>query len=589
MSERTSISPASSTAAAAVASRVLSVPDTEPGFSELDKESLQRLPVQRKLSIGSPDDPLEHEADAMADKVMRMPENSFIQRKCAECEEEEKLQRKPLASSVTPFIQAKESDTASDNISQKINSTRGGGSSMDSSTKSFMESRFGADFSGVKIHTGSYSAQMSKELNAQAFTTGSDIYFNSGKYDPSSNAGKHLLAHELTHTIQQNDNVTRKLIQKNGNPPAAPVPAAPVYGVACSGGTTDPCQYSRCGDRHDGINSDFRRAIDYAIAAYGALGAGTLSERTTQALDWYFNDHSAATVSTVRERMLCIALCLMDAYGHNQYGCHPQYGDAIAYVCVGSTPVCTDSVTNICLTDSYFGKSDRVRAEVLIHECGHRIGLSLGGPDFDIYDFRWHFLALDTSEALMNTDSFALFTSSITEGIRVTTLLPIYPIGGTLSGGTAARSGTGGSSWFARYYGGVEFQHPSLGIFNPTIGVGLTLIGEPESVVPGVPTPGPTFIASLLPGFRLTDARPGEAGSGYASFWGGPSINIGPLGVRAGAEAGMAIGYRWRWLDVSVNAGYHYDPTHLPGMEHVYTFGPAISFSPMFTSTPGSH
>jgi len=580
MSITASISTQQKPAAAAASA----LPVQEPLLNDVDKESLQRLPIQRKLSIGSPDDPLEHEADAVADKVMRMPEQSFMQRKCAECEEEDKLQRKAYTSAITPYIQAK-GNGASDSVTQKISSTKGRGSGMDSGTTSFMESRFGTDFSAVKIHTGDYAVQMSKELNAQAFTTGSDVYFNSGKYNPNSDAGKHLLAHELTHTIQQNNNVTRKLIQKNGSPPAAPV-----YGAVCTGGTTDPCQYSRCDGRHDGINNDFRKAIDYTIAAYGALGASTLSERTTQALDWYFNDHSASTVSTVRERMLCIALCLMDAYGHNQYGCLPSYDNAIAYVCVGSTPVCTDSVTNVCLTDSYFGKSDRVRAEVLIHECGHRIGLSLGGPDFDIYDFRWHFLSLNTSEALMNTDSFALFTSSITEGIRVTTLLPVYPVGGSFSAGTASRSGAGTSTWFARYYGGAEFQHPALGIFSPTIGIGLTLIGEPQSAVPGVPTPFPTFIASLLPGFRLSDPRPGEAGSGYASFWGGPSINIGPSSiVRPGVEAGMGVGYRWRWLDVSLNAGYNYDPTHLPGLEHVFTFGPAISFSPFFTSTPGSH
>jgi hypothetical protein len=80
----------------------------EPLRSEIDKESLQRLAIQRKLSIGSPDDPLEHEADAVADKVMRMPEPNFIQRKCAECEEEdEKLQRKANEFSRVPFIQAK--------------------------------------------------------------------------------------------------------------------------------------------------------------------------------------------------------------------------------------------------------------------------------------------------------------------------------------------------------------------------------------------------------------------------------------------------------------------------------------------------
>lgn len=164
-------------------------------------ESLQRFPVQRKLIVGAADDPMEQEADAMADKVMRMPEKSFIQRKCSPCEDEE-AERKPIAS----FIQKKingDNNTTSDAVHSQIQSTIGGGSAMSANTKTFMESRFGADFSGVHIHSGGYASQLSKELNAQAFTVGNDIYFNDGKFSPESSAGKHLLAHELTHTIQQ--------------------------------------------------------------------------------------------------------------------------------------------------------------------------------------------------------------------------------------------------------------------------------------------------------------------------------------------------------------------------------------------------
>jgi Domain of unknown function (DUF4157) len=181
------------------------MPAQEPLKEDSYKEALQYQSIQRKLSIGAVDDPLENEADAMADKVMRMPEQPFVQRKCADCEEEEMIQRSPLAASITPFIQTKGADggTASDTVTEQINATRGSGSNMDRPTQSFMESRFGTDFSNVKIHTGDNAIQMSQELNAQAFTVGSDIYFNNGKYNPSSESGKHLLAHELTHTVQQ--------------------------------------------------------------------------------------------------------------------------------------------------------------------------------------------------------------------------------------------------------------------------------------------------------------------------------------------------------------------------------------------------
>jgi hypothetical protein len=152
----------------------------------------------------------------------------LIQRRCAQCEsssgtnaedKEEIARMKPLAASITPFIQRKESgeNTAGSELSSQINKSRGNGHSMDATTRSFMESRFDTDFSQVKIHTGSESVMMNRALNAKAFTVGNDIYFNEGQYNPGSNSGKHLLAHELTHTVQQQ---ATKSIQRAPEPEA---------------------------------------------------------------------------------------------------------------------------------------------------------------------------------------------------------------------------------------------------------------------------------------------------------------------------------------------------------------------------------
>ncbi len=158
--------------------------------------------VQKKLSIGASDDAYEKEADRVADTVVGMgpvhTDNSIqkkglIQRKCTDCEEET-LQQKGVGT---------EGGVASQSLSQQISDSKGSGHKMDSSTLNFMESRFGNDFSQVSIHTDQRSIQMNRELNAQAFTVGNDIYFNQGKYNPGTSSGKHLLAHELTHTIQQ--------------------------------------------------------------------------------------------------------------------------------------------------------------------------------------------------------------------------------------------------------------------------------------------------------------------------------------------------------------------------------------------------
>ena len=174
---------------------------------------------QAKLTVGSPNDPLEDEADAVADQVMRMPQNSFIQRKCAHCEEEEKAQRKPLIAGITTSIQAKTENTStvSNRVSNAIESTRGGGNKMDNETNSFMSNRFGSDFSDINIHTDNESIQLSNDLSAKAFTIGNDIYFNEGQYQPQSDEGKHLLAHELTHTLQQGKDSSiknKRLVQR---------------------------------------------------------------------------------------------------------------------------------------------------------------------------------------------------------------------------------------------------------------------------------------------------------------------------------------------------------------------------------------
>jgi hypothetical protein len=97
-------------------------------------------------------------------------------------------------------------------IERSIDQARGGGNSMDHGTRTRMESAFGADFSGVRIHTDARANGLSQSLSARAFTTGRDVFFRQGEYSPGSSAGRELLAHELTHVVQQNgDGIQRKM------------------------------------------------------------------------------------------------------------------------------------------------------------------------------------------------------------------------------------------------------------------------------------------------------------------------------------------------------------------------------------------
>ena len=554
----------------------------------VSNHSLFFLPVQPKLAIGSPNDIYEREADMMAEQVLQKkeihradrpffkPAISAINRKCAACDNEDKeLQRKEKNEEC--------SNSQEEELQSYVSDLNNSGAPLPDNARNFFEPRFGYDFSNVKIHSDTIAAKSAESINALAYTTGSHIVFNQNQYSPETDSGKKLLAHELTHVMQQQPSVNRKLIQRQGG-----APAAPVYGASCSGGATDPCQYARCTGRHDGIVADLLRASNYVISALEALNKPVLSGSTIRALDWYFNDHSPATVEIIARRLRCIALCLLDTYGRDQYGCDPDYGSsAIAYVCVGATPVCEQVSTNVCLTNIYFGKSDRTRAEVMIHECAHRIGLSLGGPDFDVYDHKEHFLRLSTAEALMNADSFALFAGAVVNGVRVTTLTNVVPFGFGLSGGLALSGGS--STWYARLnYFNLEIQHPALQIFNPNLGVSMTLLGESTSPTDPKQTASTSFLLSATAGFRLTDARPGPGGAGYFSFWGGPSLAIGgtKTGIGIGAEAGVAVGYRWKWLDASVGGIYFRDPTRPEGMKDIFTIGPSISiqFSPLISS-----
>ena len=88
-------------------------------------------------------------------------------------------------------------------IEAAIQRERGGGQALDSAARAQMEPAMGADFSGVRVHTGGQADTLNRNLSARAFTTGQDIFFKQGEYSPGSSSGRELLAHELTHVVQQ--------------------------------------------------------------------------------------------------------------------------------------------------------------------------------------------------------------------------------------------------------------------------------------------------------------------------------------------------------------------------------------------------
>lgn len=205
-----------------------------------------RLFFQPKLTVNQPNDPDsyrdEQEADAMADKVMRMTDNdndgqaffkpaiSVIQRKCSACEEEEiEIQREKADGEETNIYS---------NIKNYAGNLNNSGEPLPNEMRTFYEPHFGYDFSNVKIHTDNVAAKSAQSVNALAYTSGNNIVFNQGQFSPGTENGKHLLAHELTHVVQQGSavgNIQRACgAEAIGNPPGCignsmPVPDRPRY------------------------------------------------------------------------------------------------------------------------------------------------------------------------------------------------------------------------------------------------------------------------------------------------------------------------------------------------------------------------
>jgi len=166
------------------------------------------LPIQRKLAVGEANDPLEAEADRMAERVLRGDEATTVRfeapklrRKCAcedsgipceECAKKKKLQRKAAGS-----VAQSEAPPMVHHV------LRSPGQALEPSVRSFFESRFGRDFGSVRVHADAPSAESARSVDALAYTVGNHLVFSRGSYDPSAPEGRKLLAHELAHVVQQ--------------------------------------------------------------------------------------------------------------------------------------------------------------------------------------------------------------------------------------------------------------------------------------------------------------------------------------------------------------------------------------------------
>ena len=171
--------------------------------NENKQEDLNKKSIQTKLTVGEPGDKYEQEADTVAAKVVEQINSPKSQQ--------------PVQGKVEPVVQptlmrqgGAGKGTVNRDVEQNIQQARGSGQGLADNVRQPMEQAFGAGFSGVKVHTGGQADVLNRSLNSRAFATGQDIFFKQGEYNPGSRGGQELLAHELTHVVQQTGTVQRQ-------------------------------------------------------------------------------------------------------------------------------------------------------------------------------------------------------------------------------------------------------------------------------------------------------------------------------------------------------------------------------------------
>lgn len=186
---------------------------------EGEEEELQMQRIQRES--------LEEEEPLQAQRIQRAEEEELMQaQRIQRADEEDELQmqrdtiqredeggeleEEELQMKRIQRQSFQDGGEVGGDLESSIESARGGGQSIDDSVRGKLEGAFNADFSGVRVHTDSQSDTLNKSIQAKAFTTGSDIFFSKGAYNPGSSDGQELLSHELTHVVQQNGSVQKK-------------------------------------------------------------------------------------------------------------------------------------------------------------------------------------------------------------------------------------------------------------------------------------------------------------------------------------------------------------------------------------------
>lgn len=339
---------------------------------------LKQGTLQKKLTINQPGDAYEQEADRVADKVMRMADpgttqpltqpahsSAGLQRcscgksagtgtQCEECKSQAmQLQRSSAAEAETAGAM-----TAPPIVHDVLTSP---GRPLDAATRNFMEPRFGYDFSGVRLHTDAKAAESARAVGALAYTVGQNVVFGSGQHTPHTSAGQRLIAHELTHVMQQNQ-------MTNGKVHRLTAPWLQRF-AGCNASQNHSIERAR---------THAITKVDAAIAAVTAVQAGTPNARQRGAFAHHFGTLNAADMTTVHTRFdnIKTRLSAVANFSCDTAASYAHCGPPDSW-CAGT--LCPDMTAVSHLCPAFFsadrgGCDEPSESEDLIHESARAAG-----------------------------------------------------------------------------------------------------------------------------------------------------------------------------------------------------------------------
>ena len=265
--------------------------------------------TQQKLNVSQPGGADEQEADRVAEQVMGM-RSATAQRRRVGC-----AGRAPCSDrgdEASTVQRAAEVAEAVNPVPDRMLTSQGSGRALQPALRQFMESRFGHDFGSVRVHADAGAAESADAVSARAFTIGSSIFFGAGRFSPATAAGRRLLAHELTHVVQQGASTAKHQVDSEaGSEPNKSV-HAPVNSAARIGTPAPPAAIQRDVDKNlldekakaiiAGARDEESKAEDRAVAAVKSIIKTYYPGESAKVASVEYDDAKASTGVQVSQK-----------------------------------------------------------------------------------------------------------------------------------------------------------------------------------------------------------------------------------------------------------------------------------------------